>query len=40
MKNIDFVQALLTLDYDIDWIKERAVELAKEESHDYWKIAK
>ena len=31
MESIDLVQALLTLDYDIDWIKERALELAKEE---------
>ena len=39
MKNIDFVQALLTLDYDINWIKERALELAERSDIDYWEIA-
>lgn len=39
--NIDLLQVLLTLAFDIDWIRERALELVNgnESDNDYWKIA-
>ena len=41
MERSDPLQALLMLAEDIDWIKQRALECAKEtrNSNAYWKIA-
>ena len=40
MESIDLLQVLLTLDVNVKWIQERALESAKVESDiEYWKIA-
>lgn len=42
MKSIDFVQALLILAFDIDWIRDRALELAyqNKNNYKYWTMKK
>ena len=39
IKSIDLLQVLLTIDVSFNWIKERALQLAKE-NDGYWKITK
>ena len=39
IESVDLLQALLTLDYEYTWIKDRALELV-EKSDKYWKITK
>ena len=40
MESIDLLQVLLTLDVNVKWIQERALENAKVESDiEYWKMA-